>query len=340
MKSKKYREERNETMTELFDRAILEMNLKLNLEENDSDDDEKYDIIVINPPSDVIMLETKFMINPDGKKREFICRRCSEHFILCDYYEGKVIDCPYCDHHRTYITPKALHHHGMRVEHITSDKYDFSKVESLDSAAEVEIRCLTCKRSFLQCPDIILRGIGCMRCYEKSRKFSRYGLSKGEFKIMVFLEALKLGYVTQKTFPDLFDKILLRFDFFIPSFNLLIEFDEKLHYEDIFGDSFEYMRIHDSMKDYYVARSGLGTNLLPLSLIRITFNQLDKIGTILNEGLHGRKIIYTSKLTRFNSEILENYNLFESVHYPTKDYGTQYIYSNYVRQNIKEIKIK
>lgn len=56
-------------------------------------------------------------------------------------------------------------------------------------------------------------------------------LSKGEDKIIEILKFLEITFVPQKTFPDLKGEVHpLRFDFFLPDYNLLIEYQGKQHY--------------------------------------------------------------------------------------------------------------
>lgn len=69
--------------------------------------------------------------------------------------------------------------------------------------------------------------------------------------------------IAQKSFSDLVSKSLLRFDFFLPSTNTLIEVDGQQHYDEENGFYSEEHTARDRLKDSYVAEHP------ELTLIRI-----------------------------------------------------------------------
>jgi very-short-patch-repair endonuclease len=62
---------------------------------------------------------------------------------------------------------------------------------------------------------------------------------------------MQIEYESQKKFPDCLDKQQLRFDFYLPKFNLLIELDGQQHFEDVYFDGktshLELTRHHDQI---------------------------------------------------------------------------------------------
>ena len=54
--------------------------------------------------------------------------------------------------------------------------------------------------------------------------------SNGEKKIANILKENNIIFQTQKTFPNCKNKDLLKFDFYLPKYNILIEFDGEQHY--------------------------------------------------------------------------------------------------------------
>lgn len=56
--------------------------------------------------------------------------------------------------------------------------------------------------------------------------------SLGEFKIKQSLEELKIPFIKEKTFPELVsdNNVPLRFDFYLPQYNLIIEYDGEQHF--------------------------------------------------------------------------------------------------------------
>lgn len=91
--------------------------------------------------------------------------------------------------------------------------------------------------------------------------------SKGEEKIKETLDKLGIKYVFQATFEGLRHKGSLAYDFFIPSINLLIEFDGEQHYRPIewFGgeESFKESKIRDGIKNDYAKVNGFELLRIP-----------------------------------------------------------------------------
>lgn len=71
----------------------------------------------------------------------------------------------------------------------------------------------------------------------KGRKGSQ--LTPGEKRIADFLIANNIFFHREKYFPNLYNKItnrLLYFDFYIPRYNLVIEYDGIQHFKNVYGD--------------------------------------------------------------------------------------------------------
>ena len=108
--------------------------------------------------------------------------------------------------------------------------------------------------------------------------------SSGHRAIKEWLDYNKIYYYEEKTFPDLIDKGSLRFDFYIPSINMCIEFDGEQHFKPVghWGgdDAFKAIQKRDKIKDDYCIDNGI-------NLIRIQYTNEIKIDTILTEAIHG-----------------------------------------------------
>lgn len=100
--------------------------------------------------------------------------------------------------------------------------YDYSKVFYINFHTPVKIICSQ-HGPFLKSPEHHLNGGGCPKC----------NISKGELKVMTYLDNHNIKYIFQKTFIDCKgDKgWVLKFDFYIPSKNLLIEYDGIQHFK-------------------------------------------------------------------------------------------------------------
>ena len=106
---------------------------------------------------------------------------------------------------------------------IHDDKYDYSLVDYKSSHTKIKIICPK-HGEFLQKPNAHLNGNGCPICNE----------SKGEKEIRKYKN---IKYKPQKTFYNCNYKYVLRFDFYLPEYNLCVEYNGIQHYIpiDFFG---------------------------------------------------------------------------------------------------------
>ena len=95
--------------------------------------------------------------------------------------------------------------------------------------------------------------------------------SKGEEKIKLILQQHNINYEQEKIFSDL---PLKRFDFYLPNFNLLIEYDGQQHYQNNGGwnskENLENIQKRDKIKNEYA----LSHNI---PLVRIPYWERDNI---------------------------------------------------------------
>ena len=118
--------------------------------------------------------------------------------------------------------------------------------------------------------------------YQHNKKYCPicyYKKSHGEILIYKFLCEFNYEFQKEFIFPDLPN---LRFDFFLPQYNIVIEFDGEQHYHpiDFFGGEKEFYKLkeRDKIKNQYC----LSNNL---SLFRIPYTEVDSITNILQEIL-------------------------------------------------------
>lgn len=122
-------------------------------------------------------------------------------------------------------------------------------------------------------------GKGCPICCE----------SKGESKIRVWLESNQIKYVPQKRFNELYMKssrAKLSYDFFLPSYNLLIEYQGEYHdgtvnkiapYRQSVEEVFNQQE-RDKLKRKYAENNGY-------RLLEIWYSEFDNIESILEKEL-------------------------------------------------------
>lgn len=104
--------------------------------------------------------------------------------------------------------------------------------------------------------------------------------SMGEKRIRNYLEDNQIDFIPQKWFLDCKDKRPLPFDFYLPEYNILIEFDGRQHFGETnyFTYSFEETKRHDKIKDNYC-------KVNCIYLIRIPYWDYNKIEEILDNEL-------------------------------------------------------
>lgn len=158
-----------------------------------------------------------------------------------------------------------------KSKQIHGDKYNYSKVEYVNSKTKVKIICKE-HGSFWQVPESHLKGMGCSRCT----------ISKGEEKIREFLESNNIKFKTQKTFQGCKYIGLLKFDFYLPENNLCIEYQGIQHYKSVkwFGgeDKFKELQEKDRIKKQYCKDNDI-------KLLEIRYNQFKNIDKILENNV-------------------------------------------------------
>ena len=103
--------------------------------------------------------------------------------------------------------------------------------------------------------------------------------SQGELIIASILDELQISYDPEHKFEDCRAKRPLPFDFYLPDYNAVIEFDGPHHYRPIFSkEQFLRTQRHDAIKNKYCETHGI-------KLIRIPYWERDNIRTIIIQGL-------------------------------------------------------
>jgi len=129
-------------------------------------------------------------------------------------------------------------------------KYNYSLVEYINMRTNVKIIC-PIHGVFEQRPSHHVDGIGCPFCKE----------SKGEREIEKFLLENEIEYTRQKKFNDCLSKKRLPFDFYLPEYNICVEFDGRQHFESVeyFGgvDKLEYVKTNDNIKTTYCEKNNI-----------------------------------------------------------------------------------
>ena len=200
-------------------------------------------------------------------------------------YRTKIkIKCKFCNNEKYALPGDLLKAHKCKclnrnlnfineANKLHDSSYDYSLINYINNKTKIKIICKKCGSIFEQIPHDHLAGKGCPLCRN----------SKGEMKIKSFLDKNKISYKKEKTFDDLYDKQLLRYDFYLPSHNLLIEYNGIQHYKSIryFGGRKQFLlqKHHDWLKRKYALKNNY-------NLLTITYKD-DNIEQILKEKING-----------------------------------------------------
>ena len=106
-------------------------------------------------------------------------------------------------------------------------------------------------------------------------------LAKGQCQS--FFDDNNIAYVSQYRFEDCKNIRTLPFDFYLPDYNICVEYDGELHYKsvDYFGGekALQDTQMRDDIKTQYCINNNI-------HLIRIPYWEFENINTILSSELH------------------------------------------------------
>ena len=174
---------------------------------------------------------------------------CKKHGIFEQRPDAHLIGagCQKCAKEHRYYTQEEF---VKKAKKVHNSKYDYSKVKYKSSKEKVPIICIK-HGIFYQAPQDHLAGKGCPFCRE----------SKGERLIKKYLLENNIQFEQQKKFKDLIDKSPLSYDFYIPKYKVLIEFQGIQHYKIVEKfkkkeNTYETQIFHDKLKSNYAKEKG------------------------------------------------------------------------------------
>ena len=144
--------------------------------------------------------------------------------------------------------------------------------EYINSKTKIKYKCKNCGNEYYKTPSSLYT-TGCARCKK----------SHGEIKIEQWLQENNIEYIPQKTYDELFGVNMgkLSYDFYLPDYNYLIEFQGKYHdgssklqTEEQYKKQVE----HDKRKKEYANKNNI-------NLLEIWYWDFKNINTILNSTI-------------------------------------------------------
>ena len=213
--------------------------------------------------------KTKYTIGAD--KVEIVCKEHGSFLQEASkHLQGR--GCSLCSSQAPLTTDVFIE----RCKEIHGDKYQYDKTIYNRSHQKVIVYCVHCKKYFKQEANAHMRGVGCPICSG----------SKAEYQITTWLDAHKIKYKAEQTFPDCRDKGILMFDFCIynkdGTIKTLLEYDGLQHFKasDFYGGekALTLTQYHDAIKNQYCEDH-------KIPLIRIPYWDKDKIPEILQKHI-------------------------------------------------------
>lgn len=146
-----------------------------------------------------------------------------------------------------------------RANNIYNFKYDYSYVVYSNLNEKIKIIC-PIHGIFEQKAHHHLAGHSCPTCVN---------LSNGEKQLRKILKEKNIKYITQKRFKDCKNIKTLPFDFYLPLYNVCIEYNGGQHYEivEVFGgkDGFIKIQKNDKIKIEYCLKNDIKLIVVALS---------------------------------------------------------------------------
>ena len=219
--------------------------------------------------SDKILLE---YVGKESSERTFLvkCKKCGE---VSNRFMRKFSGCRGCAKKAATKTTEFFRIKALSVHY---GKYDYSESVYVGSDLKVKIFCKKCDKYFYQTPHNHLSGKGCSICKE----------SKGEIRIGRFLSDNNIFFIRQHSFDDLKNINHLKLDFFVPSWNMIIEYDGQGHDKPTFGNTMEEKieklkktQHNDRLKDDYAKNNNI-------NMLRINWRYFKSIEKILEKTIN------------------------------------------------------
>ena len=199
---------------------------------------------------------------------KIICKKHGEFKQkICYHIKGS--GCPICTEDKSRLShyeflKRAVPIHGNKYTYLTEYK---------NSITKMKMKCNVCNKIFYQIPGNHLNlSHGCPYCKQ----------SKGELKIEKYLEQNNIKFEIQKRFKKCKNKRPLPFDFYLPTYNICIEYDGRQHYQIIEyfdgKNGFNKRKHNDNIKTKYCLKNNI-------DLLRIPYTEFKNIENVLQNRL-------------------------------------------------------
>lgn len=207
---------------------------------------------------------------PATKKKKIRCLKCGKEMerSLVSILNSP-FHCDNCNKYRVGISHYTKEEVQEKLNLFSNNQYELLEYKGMTK--EALLKHLNCGYIFKirELGDLFEgRNRGCPKCYQFK--------SVGEQSIRNFLDRNNINYIPQKTFSPL-NKSKYRFDFYLPDYNLAIEYQGEQHYRDnnFFKERYDVIHNRDEIKKEYCRNN-------KIELLEIKYTELKNIDAILS----------------------------------------------------------
>lgn len=235
------------------------------------------------------VLQEMYNANPNVELLEPYKGRHQRHLTRCIVHDIKSMKTPYevivgkgcieCGKEKLAIAAATPEYAFVEELKVT---YDYIKLKSgyTSKSEYADFYCEICKAEWTDIPSYVTRR-GCPNCSNNST----------ESKIGYILKELGVQYIPQYSFSDCKDQKVLPFDYYLPQYNVLIEYDGEQHYMPVnFGGisderaerNLKMTQFHDCIKNDYCENNNI-------PLMRIPYWEKDNLEHIITININNMR---------------------------------------------------
>jgi len=185
---------------------------------------------------------------------ENVCIICPKHgkFLQTPAHHLSGQGCKDCSYdYKSQVRRKEIDTFINEAEKIHGNKYDYSKSEYINETTEICIICHEHGEFYRKPVSHLYKKAGCPICTE----------TIGEGKVREFLTKNNINFEAQKTFDWLKNVSKLSLDFYLPDYNIAIEYQGEQHFRPVkfFGgcEKFNKQTKNDKIKKELCEKHGI-----------------------------------------------------------------------------------
>lgn len=171
----------------------------------------------------------------------------------------------------------GLKTHKQFIEELSNINANIEVIGKYDGAkSNIEVKCLKCGHIWNPTASSLLCGYGCPCCKR----------SKGEEKIERYLIENNIKFEPQKKFSDLRNTLPLSYDFYLPEYKMLIEYQGQFHDGStsmaLKEKYFDKQQLNDKLKKDYAKNNGY-------NLLEIWYYDFNNTESIIDKFIYNLK---------------------------------------------------